>query len=149
MASNNDGQIAAAAPGRSVTRVPGMLRFSVCRPRRHIAMMRVDGEIDLWTAPSFRDQVSRVLGARSSVVVLDLSPVTFLAAAGLQVLVDAQAQAETTRRRMVLITKDRCVDRAIEVTGLAPSFHRVRSLNAVLAESVPGFAEGAGYEETA
>ncbi|WP_378733440.1 STAS domain-containing protein [Nocardia brasiliensis] len=142
--SINDEERRTAAPlDRSVLEVTDVLRFSVCRPRRDIAMILVDGEIDLRTAPSFRDQLSRVFGARSAMVVLDLSPVTFLAAAGLRVLVDAQTQAEKTRRRMVLITKARCVDRALEVTGLAPSFHRVRSLDAVLADSAPG------YEETA
>ncbi|MFI7002565.1 STAS domain-containing protein [Nocardia sp. NPDC050175] len=143
MSLNDDERFAAPPPNRSALEVTDVLRFSVCCPRRNIAMMLVDGEIDLRTAPSFRDQLCRVFGAGPVMIVLDLSPVTFLAAAGLRVLVDAQTQAEKSRRRMVLITEARCVDRALEVTGLAPSFHRVRSLDAALADAA------VGYEETA
>ncbi|MFC9439276.1 STAS domain-containing protein [Nocardia sp. NPDC057030] len=143
MSLNDDNRFAASPLDRSVLEVADVLRFSVCCPRHDIVMMLVDGEIDLRTAPSFRDQLCRLFGAGPVLVVLDLSPVTFLAAAGLRVLVDAQTQAEKSRRRMVLITAVRCVDRALEVTGLAPSFHRVRSLDAALAH------HGVGYEETA
>ncbi|MFF3222948.1 STAS domain-containing protein [Nocardia suismassiliense] len=143
MSLNNNERFSGPPPDRSVLEVTEVLRFSVCRPRRDIAVMLVVGEIDLGTAPSFRDQLRRLFGDGAAMVVLDLSPVTFLGAAGLRVLVDAQTQAEKTRRRMVLITEARCVDRALEVTGLAPSFHRVRSLDAALADS------SVGYEETA
>ncbi|MFI6168763.1 STAS domain-containing protein [Nocardia sp. NPDC051052] len=143
MSRNDDDRFAAPPLDRSVPEVTDVLRFSVCRPRRNIVMMLVDGEIDLRTAPSFRDQLCRVFGAGPVTVVIDLSPVTFLGAAGLRVLVDAQAQAEKSRRRLVLITAARGVDRALEVTGLAPSFHRVRSLDAALADAA------VGYEETA
>ncbi|WP_433658329.1 STAS domain-containing protein [Nocardia sp. CA-128927] len=143
MSLNDNERFAAPPLDRSALEVADVLRFSVCCPRRNIAMMQVGGEIDLRTAPSFRDQLCRVFGAGPVLVVLDLSPVTFLGAAGLRVLVDAQRQAEKARRRMVLITEARCVDRALEVTGLAPSFHRVRSLGAALADGT------VGYEETA
>lgn len=143
MSLNNDDRFAAPHLDRSVPEVTDILRFSVWCPRRDIAMVLVDGEIDLRTAPSFRDQLFRSLAAGPVMVVLDLSPVTFLGAAGLRVLVDAQTQAEKTRRRMVLITEARCVDRALEVTGLASSFHRMRSLDAALAD------HAVGYEETA
>ncbi|MFE9580683.1 STAS domain-containing protein [Nocardia sp. NPDC006044] len=143
MSLNDDDRFAALPLNPSVLEVPDVLRISVCCPSHDIAVMLVHGEIDLRTAPGFRDQLCRLFGAGPVMVVLDLSPVTFLAAAGLRVLVEAQTQAEKTRRRMVLITAVRCVDRALEVTGLAPSFHRVRSLDAALA----GYA--VGYEETA
>lgn len=143
MSVNDDDRFAAPPPDRSVLEVTDALRFSVCCPRRDIAMMLVSGEIDLRTAPSFRDQLCRVFAAGPVLIVLDLSPVTFLGAAGLRVLVEAQRQAEKSRRRMVLITEARCVDRVLEITGLAPSFHRVRSLDAALAEAA------VGYEETA
>ncbi|WP_167464768.1 STAS domain-containing protein [Nocardia brasiliensis] len=142
MSSSDDARAAAAPPDRSAE-VADLLRFSVFRPRPDIAMMMVYGQIDLWTAPSFREQLARLISARSTLIVIDLSPVTFLSAAGLRVLFDAQMHLEKTCRRMVLITRARCVDRPIEVTGLAPSFHRVPSLDAVLAD------RGVGYEETA
>ncbi|MBF6163441.1 STAS domain-containing protein [Streptomyces gardneri] len=118
----------------------GPLRFSVCRPRPDVTMLMVAGEIDVATAPRLRAQLASGPARRAAVLVLDLSPVTFLAAAGLSVLVEAQAEVTRTRRRMALITRVRPVDRVIEVTGLADRFHRVRSLEAALAP---------GYDETA
>ncbi|MEU2042174.1 STAS domain-containing protein [Nocardia niwae] len=119
------------------------LLFSVCRPRRDITMLMVAGDIDVATAPRFHAELSSAYLRRAATLVLDLSPVTFLAAAGLSVLVEAQAEAVRARRRMILITTVRPVDRAIDVTGLADRFHRVTSLDAALV------VLGTGYDETA
>jgi anti-sigma B factor antagonist len=119
------------------------LRFSVCRPRRDVTLLVVVGEIDLATAPGFRTELTRVSGCRTSTLVLDLSPVTFLAAAGLTVLVEAHAEAVRSHRRIVLITEVRSVERAIEITGLSAGFHRVGSLEAALADIAPGYDETA------
>ncbi|BDT98088.1 STAS domain-containing protein [Nocardia sputorum] len=119
------------------------LQFSVCRPRRDVTMLMIAGDIDAATAPSFRAELSCAYVRRAATLVLDLSPVTFLAAAGLSVLVEAQAEATRARRRMLLITTVRPVDRAIDVTGLADRFQRVASLDAALV------VLGPGYDETA
>ncbi|MGW4330241.1 STAS domain-containing protein [Nocardia sp. NPDC004573] len=119
------------------------LQFSVCRPRRDVTMLMVAGDIDVATAPRFRAELSCAHLRRAATLVLDLSPVTFLAAAGLSVLVEAQTEATRARRRMMLITTKRPVDRAIDVTGLADRFQRVASLDAALV------VLGHGYDETA
>ncbi|MEW1738793.1 STAS domain-containing protein [Nocardia beijingensis] len=119
------------------------LRFSVCRPRRDVTVLLVAGEIDVATAPRFRAELSRACSRPAATLVLDLSPVTFLAAAGLSILVEAQAEATRSRRRMTLITTVRPVDRAIEITGLADLFHRVSSLDAALIDLAPDYDETA------
>ncbi|MFI9409915.1 STAS domain-containing protein [Nocardia gamkensis] len=119
------------------------LRFSVCRPRRDVILLMVEGEIDAATAPRFRAELAGACLRPAATLVLDLSPVTFLAAAGLSVLVEAQAEAARSRRRLMLITMVRPVDRAIEVTGLAGRFHRVPSLVAALVGPAPGYDETA------
>ncbi|MGY5305916.1 STAS domain-containing protein [Nocardia gipuzkoensis] len=119
------------------------LRFSVCRPRHDVTMLMVAGEIDVATAPRFRAELACAFLRRAATLVLDLSPVTFLAAAGLSVLVEAQTEATRSRHRIVLITTVRPVDRAIEITGLADRFHRVASLDAALVDLSPGYDETA------
>ncbi|WP_174185173.1 STAS domain-containing protein [Nocardia barduliensis] len=119
------------------------LRFSVCRPRRDVTMLMVAGDIDVATAPRLRAELVGTYLRRAATLVLDLSPVTFLAAAGLSVLVEAQTEATRARRRIVLITTVRPVDRAIEITGLADRFHRVSSLDAALVQLSPGYDETA------
>ncbi|WP_433683250.1 STAS domain-containing protein [Nocardia sp. CA-119907] len=123
-----------AAPG------PRIIQFSVSHPRCDVTLVVVAGEVDLCTAPWLRDKLLRACGSQESTIVVDLSPVTFFAAAGLTTLVEAQAAAEKTDRRMVLITTARCVDRVIEITGLSTTFRRAASLAAALAETTPGCA---------
>ncbi|WP_062984555.1 STAS domain-containing protein [Nocardia anaemiae] len=123
-----------------ISTVPGarIIQFTVSHPRGDVTLVVVAGEVDLATAPRLRDKLLRAFGSR--IMVVDLSPVTFFAAAGLTTLVEAQAAAEKAHRRMVLITTVRCVDRAIELTGLATNFRRVGSLAAALADPTPGCA---------
>ncbi|WP_083898141.1 STAS domain-containing protein [Nocardia vinacea] len=125
-----------------ISTVPGarIIQFTVSHPRGDVTLVVVAGEVDLWTAPRLRDKLLRAFGSRGSIMVVDLSPVTFFAAAGLATLIEAQAAAEKADRRMVLITTVRCVDRAIELTGLATNFRRVGSLAAALADPTPGCA---------
>ncbi|MGK8489964.1 STAS domain-containing protein [Nocardia asiatica] len=110
-------------------------------PRRHHA----DGRrrYHVATAPRLRAELAGAYLRRAATLVLDLSPVTFLAAAGLSVLVEAHIEATRARRRIVLITTVRPVDRAIEITGLADRFHRVSSLDAALVQLSPGYDETA------
>ncbi|WP_433759416.1 STAS domain-containing protein [Nocardia sp. CA-135398] len=124
-----------------ISTVPGarIVQFTVSHPRGDVTLVVVAGEIDVATAPRLRDKLLRAFGSQGSIMVVDLSPVTFFAAAGLTILVEAQAAAEKANRRMVLITTVRCVDRAIEITGLATNFRRVGSLAAALADPTPGF----------
>ncbi|MEU7764305.1 STAS domain-containing protein [Nocardia sp. NPDC049190] len=119
------------------------LQFSVCRPRQDVTLLMVGGEIDLATAPRLRAELTRVGGGRTATLVLDLSPVTFLAAAGLTVLVEAQAEAVRSDCRVLVITKERNVDRVLRITGLSTGFHLVGSVDAALAESAAGYGETA------
>ncbi|WP_433200764.1 STAS domain-containing protein [Nocardia sp. CA-107356] len=125
-----------------ISAVPGarIIKLSVSHPRFDVTLVVVAGEVDLCTAPLLRDKLLRAFGSQESTMVVDLSPVTFFAAAGLTTLIEAQAAAERADRRMVLITTVRCVDRVLEITGLSTMFCRVGSLAAALADTAPGCA---------
>ena len=123
-----------------------VIEFSVF-PRGDVTLVAVGGEIDLCTAPTLRAELASVFAGRDTVVVLDLSAVTFFAAAGLRILEQAQAEIEVSHHhRMVLVTQARCVDRVIEMVGLATNLRRFQSLGAALAvleDSVVGCGEPA------
>lgn len=115
-----------------ITEDDAAVRFSVARPRGDVTLLTVGGEIDLSTAPVLRDRLTRYCDGAGTLVV-DLTPVTFLAAAGLRVLLDAQCAADRSPLRLVWITRARPVDRAIEIGGAGAELRRVRSLATVLA----------------
>jgi anti-sigma B factor antagonist len=117
-----------------------VIRFSVSRPRVDVTLIEVAGEIDLCTAPSLRENLVRAFGFQATTVVVDLSPVTFFAAAGVTALIELLAEAEKSSRRVFLIANGRSVARVIEITGLPADLHCVGSLDAALDE---------GYEASA
>ncbi|MPZ01009.1 MAG: anti-sigma factor antagonist [Actinophytocola sp.] len=80
-------------------------------------VVRVVGEIDMLTAPRVEEAIMPLVRQQPSVLVIDLSGVTFLASAGLKLLVAAhQAAADSVRIRVV--ADDQHTFRPIEMTGL-------------------------------
>jgi anti-anti-sigma factor len=124
----------------SATGGADVIRICVSRPRGDVTMIEVTGEIDLCTAPSLRENLVRAFGFQSTTVVVDLSPVTFFAAAGVTALIEALAEAEKSSRRVFLIANGRSVGRVVQITGLPANLHCVDSLDAALDE---------GYEASA
>ena len=81
----------------------------------------VRGEIDTLTAPLLRTELDARL-PEASLVVLDLTEVTFLGSAGLAVLVAAKDQVERNGKTLKLVCGSRIVTRALAATGLLSLF---------------------------
>jgi anti-sigma B factor antagonist len=83
-------------------------------------IVQVAGEVDLLTAGALERQLHRVCRQASpaTAVVLDLSAVSFLAAAGLGVLVCAQQDCDRQGRVLRVVATQRAVLRPITLTGL-------------------------------
>ncbi|MFL6119332.1 STAS domain-containing protein [Actinophytocola sp.] len=80
-------------------------------------VLRVAGELDLLTTPTFTQACEQELGKRPPVLVIDLTGVTFLASVGMSAIVSAhEAAGERTKVRVVAGTRDTL--RPIRVTGL-------------------------------
>src|SRR3954451_6271827 len=73
-----------------------VVRFDVVRHGDDATVVHVVGEIDTLTAPVLRAQLDEHIPA-VSLLVLDLSDVTFLGSAGLAVLVAAKDAADARR----------------------------------------------------
>ncbi|PPK70875.1 anti-sigma factor antagonist [Actinokineospora auranticolor] len=101
---------------------------------RWAAVAAVRGEIDLVTAPRVR---AALLGALAPpdllLLVVDLSDVDFLAAAGLGVLVDVRDRARARAVDLRLVADRRSVLRPLDVTGLRQSFRVHADRRALLA----------------
>lgn len=82
-----------------------------------VVVVSAAGAIDLRTAPQLADAVETAHQQAASFV-LDLEKVDFLSSAGLSVLVAAAQRARDAGGRLAIVTTNRTVLRAIEVTGL-------------------------------
>jgi len=90
---------------------------AVERPADDIAVVRVDGEVDMVTAPALESQVVALLGEKPKVLVIDLTGVRFFSSAGLAVLALAHREADDTTQLRV-VANDPAVLRPMELTGL-------------------------------
>ncbi len=79
----------------------------------HLVVLR--GELDLLSAPQLRSCLEQ---ATSSTVVVDLSGLSFIDAAGLSVLVTAKRRSETDGNQMKVTNPEGRVRRVFELAGL-------------------------------
>ncbi len=88
------------------------------RPVGQALVLRVSGELDLYTAPRLQSALDRYLDAPGDPVVLDLTDVTFLGASGLQVLMNINAVVAAQGRRLRVVGSVSVVLRPLRATGL-------------------------------
>jgi anti-sigma B factor antagonist len=99
------------------------------------------GEIDSITAPKLSTSLHRELERQPTVLVLDLTDVSFLGVAGLQVLECALARAKTLSLALNLVHHDQSTVqsalRAGAMTGIFPTFRTVAQACALRASQAP------------
>ena len=112
---------APADPADEAGEVGEVVRFDVVKHGSDATVVHVVGEIDTLTAPVLRAQLDEHLPI-VSLLVLDLSDVTFLGSAGLAVLVATKDSADARGSTLRLVCGSRIVTRALEATGLLTLF---------------------------
>jgi anti-sigma B factor antagonist len=100
-------------------------------PSPGVALIVVQGEIDLYTTPPFREMVAHCLSREPGRIVMDLSRVTFLDAAGLGVVVDTANRMELDT--VTVVCPHPLIVRILRLAGL----DRVLALCASSNESAP------------
>ena len=96
------------------------LTMTTTWPRSDICVVQLAGEIDIDTAPVLGDHLRTHTSAKPAYLLLDLSAVTFVAAAGLTVIVRALHgdQGIHGHLRVLGATNNRAVARVLRLTGI-------------------------------
>jgi len=76
------------------------------------------GEVDLYTAPEFKQQLLDVIGQGGKDVVVDFSDTTFIDSTTLGVLVGGVKRLRAQDGRLSLVCSDRNIRKIFEITGL-------------------------------
>jgi anti-sigma B factor antagonist len=76
------------------------------------------GEVDLYTAPEFKQQLLDVIGGGGKHVVVDFSDTTFIDSTTLGVLVGGVKRLRAQEGRLSLVCSDRNIRKIFEITGL-------------------------------
>ena len=83
------------------------------------AVVRVAGEVDLYTGPLLWDRLSAVIADGWRRVVVDLEAMRFIDSTGLSVLVMAMRRLEEVGGALVLRSPCRMASKLLQLTGLA------------------------------
>ena len=101
-------------------------------------LIELGGEVDLYTAPEFKERMVQVIEDGKKRVVVDLSEATFIDSTTLGVLVGGVKRLRPTGGSLALVCTDQNIQKIFEITGLDRVFpiHETReaALAAVAAE---------------
>ena len=95
-------------------------------------VISLSGEVDLYTAPEFKQQLLDVIGKGAKSVVVDFTETTFIDSTTLGVLVGGVKRLRTNEGRLSLVCSDRNITKIFEITGL----DKVFPIHATRAEAV-------------
>ena len=105
-----------------------------------VYVIALTGEIDLYTAPEFKQQLLDIVGQGAKTVVVDLTDTTFIDSTTLGVLVGGVKRLRPNGGQLSIVSSDRNITKIFEITGL----NRVFPLHATRAEAL----ESVGVDET-
>jgi anti-sigma B factor antagonist len=76
------------------------------------------GEVDLYTAPEFKQQLLEVISQGGKDVIVDFSDTTFIDSTTLGVLVGGVKRLRSNDGQLSLVCSDRNITKIFEITGL-------------------------------
>ena len=112
--------------------------FSVSSERTGagLGVVSLSGEVDIYTAPQFKECLLELIDTGVDKLVVDLSGVTFIDSTALGVLIGGVRRVRTAGGAMALVVTNRAVERVLSITGL----DRVFTIHATREAAVESFA---------
>ena len=102
--------------------------------RNGYSVLAVHGEVDVYTAPRFRERLIELVSAGKYRVVVDLEGVDFLDSTGLGVLVGGLKRLRSNDGDLALVCTQSRILKVFEVTGLTKVFEIHDSVDAAVAD---------------
>jgi anti-sigma B factor antagonist len=97
-------------------------------------VVAVSGEIDLFTAPEFKQRVMAPIGAGVEHVIVDLTRATFIDSSSLGALIGAHRRLKSRGGRLVIACDTDAIIKTFRITGLDGVFTLLPSVEAALRE---------------
>jgi len=97
-------------------------------------VVAVTGELDLFTAPTFKQRVMAPIAAGIEQLVVDLTGATFVDSSSLGVLIGAHRRLRSRGGRLVVACDSEPIVKTFRLTGLDSVFRLVDSVEAALGE---------------
>jgi anti-sigma B factor antagonist len=97
-------------------------------------VVAVSGEVDLFTAPEFKQRVMAPIAAGCERVIVDLTDTAFIDSSSLGVLIGAHRRLKARGGRLVVACDNEAIVKTFRITGLDGVFKLVDSVEAALGE---------------
>ncbi len=105
------------------------LQVRVVKHNEDLHVCRVAGEIDLLTVSTLAQVLDDLSRRRVHAVIVDLTDVTYCAAAGVRVLLDATARARWAGQRLAVVIASLTVARVLSATETTEGIENYASLS--------------------
>ena len=96
-------------------------------------VIELGGEVDLYTAPEFKERMVELIESGKKQIVVDLSKATFINSTTLGVLVGGVKRLRPTGGSLALVCTDQNISKICEITGLDRVFPIDKSRDEALA----------------
>ena len=97
-------------------------------------VVSVAGEIDLFTAPEFKQRMSAPIDAGRSRLVVDLSETTFIDSSSLGVLIGAHRRLKLRGGALLVVCENEAIAKTFKITGLDGVFRLAPTVEAALSD---------------
>ncbi len=101
-------------------------------------VIELGGEVDLYTAPEFKERMVELIESGKKQIVVDLSKATFIDSTTLGVLVGGVKRLRPAGGSLALVCTDENITKIFEITGLDRVFPIHSSREEALTRSAPG-----------
>lgn len=108
------------------------------KERNGWAVLSVQGEVDVYTAPQFREQLIQLVDQGQRSILVDLEGVEFLDSTGLGVLVGGLKRVRSHDGDLALVCTQRRILKVLEITGLTKVFTIYDTVDAAVAGNGQG-----------
>ena len=105
-------------------------------------VVAVAGEIDLFTAPEFKQRMSAPIDDGRSNLIVDLSQTTFIDSSSLGVLIGAHRRLKLRGGSLVVVCDNEAIAKTFKITGLDGVFTIAPTVKAALADDVTSASSG-------
>jgi anti-sigma B factor antagonist len=93
-------------------------RVELLRPTDTVAVVELQGEVDIYSAPQFKEALLQGIDEGAQRVIVDLAKVTFIDSTALGVLVSGAKRVRPQNGTLDIVCADENITRIFEITGL-------------------------------
>jgi anti-sigma B factor antagonist len=95
-------------------------------------LLRLDGELDMATAPHLEREIASAAASEPGAIVLDLRGLDFIDSTGLRTLITEHERSRECGRRFALVQGSKQVDRLMSITRVCEHLQIVSSPEEIL-----------------